>query len=68
MAEQVQAFTVEGAGQFPIDMLRYDACWPSTQQDVAAIERIGTRRRIQLRGITAPTAARWKSFGWAVLN
>ncbi len=26
-------FTVEGSGMFPYDMLRYDQCWPSSEQD-----------------------------------
>ena len=26
-------FTVEGTGMFPVDMLRYDNCWPRTEQD-----------------------------------
>lgn len=37
-------FTVEGSGLFPFDMLRYDQCWPKSQNGSAAIER-GTGRR-----------------------
>ena len=30
-------FTVRGRGAFPIDMLRYDACWPTTAEDAQKI-------------------------------
>jgi len=29
---------VNGGTNFPLDMLRYDACFPETQADVAAID------------------------------
>jgi hypothetical protein len=58
---------VEGAGDFPFDMLRYDACIPLREQDARAMER-GERRRIVLvrRGVNqeAGTPARWASFKW----
>lgn len=28
------SFTVEGSLHFPLDMLRYDGCYPATQEDV----------------------------------
>lgn len=71
-------FTVEGAGTFPIDMLRYDCCHPDRGEDAGAIEEypqrdrgLSTRRSVQLARITAgrgwqPTAGRWASFGWIV--
>ena len=31
---------VEGTGEFPFDMLRYDACFPTTSEDAAAMELI----------------------------
>lgn len=31
-------FTVEGRGDFPLDMLRYDQCWPADSAAVTAIE------------------------------
>ena len=68
-------FTVVGSGEFPMDMLRYDGCWPidsysahemSVHAMVAA--NITRPRRVTLRAIsrTAPTEGRWQSFGWPV--
>ena len=62
-------YTVVGKSSFPLDMLRYDCCWPRTQDDitnlsVSAVDRKDTR--IQLTGIQFPTHARWNSFGWMV--
>lgn len=79
MATKVKTFVVEGSGEFPTDMLRYDACWPSGQEDVIAIEArftqstIPKRRRVRLcyvdgLGGVKPTAARWDSFNWRVVE
>lgn len=73
-------FTVEGRGQFPVDMLRYDACWPDSSEDVFAltvergdIEEFTTTRKIHLRKWATsakelPTKGRWASFGWRVTD
>ena len=67
-------FTVEGSGHFPHDMLRYDGCWPSTSEDVVAMdfEEDGMRRRVTLTTIghkdRVATVERWRSFGWAVVK
>lgn len=67
-------FVVEGVGYFPLDMLRYDGCWPGTSEDVDAISYIedGMKRRVQLTTIGhkdwKPTLGRWQSFGWEVLE
>jgi hypothetical protein len=65
-------FTVVGRGQFPVDMLRYDACWPKREAEDSisisasfAIHAHGTEE-ITLIGVKAPTEARWESFGWKV--
>lgn len=68
-------FTVEGAGPLPLDMLRYDSCFPATEEDAAtAVQYPGEckgRRRIKLirrtAGLPEPTEARWRSFGWRVV-
>jgi hypothetical protein len=68
-------FTVEGTGTFPLDMLRYDCCWPVSQQDVAAMDYVpGQRpatRKVDLVmcAITTngPACERWSSFGWSVV-
>ena len=59
-------------GRFPLDMLRYDACYPDTQQDSAAMEHYPGNpqdvKNIKVCKITDSktdgfTSARWKSFG-----
>lgn len=61
-------FTVEGRGQFPTDMLRYDACWPidpDSAVNVTARDYNGPRR-VRLRSYREPTQGRWASFLWYV--
>ncbi len=40
MAMHLRHFTVRGRGEFPLDMLRYDCCWPRRGDDVAKITPI----------------------------
>ena len=66
-------FTVEGRGPFPLDMLRYDCCWPRTGNDVSLVSnsvivRGIEGRRIALVSTRKPTLDRWTSFGWNVLD
>lgn len=71
-------FTVEGPGPFPIDMLRYDQCWPKREgEDSKGIEDSFPARRIRgvLTRVTlvtdapnAPTVGRWESFGFKVVD
>jgi len=64
-------FTVIGKLGFPLDMLRYDSCYPADQESVAQIyDSIVDRDykkpyRVTLLG-SGPTVARWKSFLWKV--
>lgn len=70
--------TVEGKGRFPVDMLRYDQCWPlSEAKDSSAIgasfydpgETLGLRRVVVVTdNQSAPTVARWQSMGWQVVG
>lgn len=63
-------FTVTGAGSFPVDMLRYDCCWPYRGEDAARMEHhVRERRRIVLQTDSPlpPTAPRWESFNWRVV-
>lgn len=69
------AFTAIGSGIFPIDMLRYDECYPVTSMDANAIAesidqdtRYNEVRRIRLRGSMrfGPTVRRWESFGFTI--
>lgn len=66
-------FTVTGRGAFPLDMLRYDCCYPAHPEDVAAMdydnttrEGIRAQRTVKLRGLGMPEMSRWNSFGWSV--
>ena len=74
-ATKLHQFTVEGTGAFPVDMLRYDQCWPTTEaHDTHAVansfneRNIGAPWRITLTGINPATVARWASFGWNVVD
>jgi hypothetical protein len=72
-AQNAQVFAVVGDGNFPHDMLRYDHCWPATESDATRMDYASNSavprevRRIELRGLTGPTPARWRSFGWKVV-
>lgn len=71
-------FTVKGTGPFPIDMLRYDGCWPYSSDDCSAVSNSlammyeefspegRVARKITLTGYTEPTKERWKTFMWPV--
>jgi hypothetical protein len=76
MAKQIAIdFTVEGQGDFPFDMLRYDRCFPTDPESAANLQTPGPKspqqRKCTLRIITdnkalRPTRDRWTSFGWTV--
>lgn len=66
-------FTVEGAGQFPFDMLRYDSAFPASERDSYEISHDDKRRRVTLqawvtRDSRVPTSGRWESFLWKVVT
>lgn len=72
-----QRFTVEGRGSFPLDMLRYDHCWPSDSGSVKLIEAgmmplAKARVIVLLRDVfdkeAQPEIRRWQSFGWRVTS
>lgn len=69
----IRRFTVEGAGPFPLDMLRYDRCTPDTEADaLRAQDTHGGRRKVVLQRLIdspfwVPTVGRWESFGWKVV-
>lgn len=75
---EVVRFVVEGTGDFPSDMLRYDCCFPVDESEARGIAGwaraaggVLKPRRVTLehRGSgRAPTAARWQSFGWRVVD
>ncbi len=64
---------VEGSGEFPVDMLRYDSCFPLEGQDASKLGHDRREHRCVVlcrRGASADgaTGARWASFGWRVLG
>jgi len=63
---------VEGSGEFPLDMLRYDSAFPMTEKDSSiAAHQYGKRRvALILRGVNdlGPTEARWLSYTWRVIG
>lgn len=70
-------YAVYGTGRFPMDMLRYDQCWPATESDSYLVQQEATSapddyltrpRVVRINGISAPTVARWKSHGWRVIE
>jgi len=72
-------FTVIGRGVFPLDMLRYDGCYPKLETDTITIGKDGLREvelpktlnwgtPHELLKVWVPTVGRWNSFGWAVLS
>jgi hypothetical protein len=66
------SFVVEGYGSFPIDMLRYDSCFPASGEDVARMRDDHSRRQVRLSAIWSraylPTKDRWSSFSWVVIS
>jgi len=75
MADRFE-YAVEGVGDFPLDMLRHDCAYPADRESVAAImaglawaaARKRSRQMLLVRLVSdrAPTAERWRTFGWTV--
>lgn len=68
---RVVEFVVEGSGEFPFDMLRYDQAVPLREIEIDGVYSSGRqdKRRIQLRSYAGgPTTVRWRSFGWNVVE
>lgn len=83
MAMYMRNFTVRGRGEFPLDMLRYDCCWPQGGDDVEAIspcyETAADRKELDVRSVRlsrwvrtkrepVATNGRWDSFNWTVVK
>jgi hypothetical protein len=68
----VFVFTVEGATQFPIDMLRWDLCYPKTEEDSFMIALNArhyskdTFYRVTLVSMKRPDIHQWRALGWEV--
>ena len=69
---KIRELQVDGGGRFPLDMLRYDSCWPQSGEDVEkiAMEAGAPRRVIKLYTASpaGPTLGRWESFMWRVVK
>lgn len=66
----VTFLVVEGRGDFPFDMLRYDGSRPFREEDSHAMAHSERRRVILVRhsvNASQATVLRWQSFGWEVL-
>ena len=79
MAKQY-TYEVTGRLPFPVDMLRYDAAYPTDPRSVdtltaalkgsygVVLAPTEVAPIIRLRSNYPPTVDRWKSFGWRVEN
>ncbi len=78
MKYYVYEVTVEGSGDFPVDMLRYDSCYPATSDDVINIgtnqysdrgqRKVTIRTHCHGRSTQPFHVDRWRSFQWNVLS
>lgn len=71
MAIYIHTAKVKGSGSFPMDMLRYDQCFPATEDDSYEMTRASSVREITVkawsdRPFSAFTPARWHSFTWSL--
>ena len=70
----VHRFTMVGRGIFPMDMLRYDQCWPEGAGDVLKLETPRENREPREVNLVHyshtkawnPTQDRWRTFGWTM--
>jgi hypothetical protein len=70
MAERLYRFKVQGRGDFPSDMLRYDRVWPLTEVCPSVHESGESWRKVrtvEVQGYGC-TPARWSSFLWSVVD
>ena len=64
MKTKLYRFEVSGRGAFPVDMLRYDICYPSGC--ISAADLLGDHQRtISFDSTKEPTVLRWNSFNWS---
>lgn len=77
----VHYITVGGRGEFPLDMLTYDCCYPLTADDLAKLlpryanAEPKDREALQYREVSlgcvrdnGPTIGRWESFAWKIVQ
>lgn len=67
-------FTVEGSGEFPFDMLRYNGCFPLNESDSCKLNMHHSELRqvqlVKLHKDRKPelTPRRWLSFDWRIIE
>ncbi len=67
-------YIVQGTGEFPYDMLRYDRAFPYSEFDAGGMTHAASRldasapRRVDLSSYSRPTQGRWRSFGWEIIE
>jgi hypothetical protein len=70
----LHTFAVVGRGEFPLDMLRSDRCFPCSSGDADRMHYDNRDHRvIRLEAASRnkhwmPTHGRWASFGWTALD
>lgn len=64
----LKTYKVRGAGDFPLDCLRYDSAYPDTQEDARVAQYEDSLRTVTLVSLNDPTPDRWQSFGWQVVG
>lgn len=75
-AQSLTQFTVKGHSTFPLDMLRYDQCWPADTASALEITNLIETHGVHERARTITlhtwnvgiTPDRWKIFGWTVIS
>lgn len=70
-----RSFLVEGEGEFPLDMLRQERCWPARPQDSRAIamrpnDSTPSWRQVVLTttNVRCPRRERWRRKAWRVID
>lgn len=63
---KLHLFEVRGSSYFPMDMLRYDKCWPAKETE-SPLLRGTDQRAVLMASHKIPTPDRWASFGWEVM-
>lgn len=65
-------FTVEGEDHFPIDMLRWDECFPNSGDDSFKLGYEKNKRKVELGSYHEkswnPSKERWNSFAWKIIE
>src|SRR3972149_6629544 len=68
--KRIYTATFQGSGAFPVDMLRYDQCWPRIESEMPKLAmHHSDRAYFEVRTVTVSsykpfTERRWESFGW----